>query len=394
LHILTREIGIIILLFCNNSLPLPHLFERVIKEFDLLYKKLAFIDSYRKEKMFADGLEELSHLFRIFEKFEKYSDMSSRRRVSLLAPFVAIGVAIGVAVWANQVLAQSLLHPNPGVFSRFNRLIAGDFIGPAPQGLTFREAWAKFEEKVPAWRDKSSSYIFWDDHAHIEGLQVIRIQESGLCYIHAPVVLQHYLVSINSGGIRHEMIDISKFVRTTFGFSSIFNRILNDGGGVSLRLLRTISGHSDDLRKDSYEIPETSSPNHQTITALIMHQLRARKAPALVSNFMVLPSFGALEVPSYNEFHGHSENLHAMVLVGYRTDPVTGQVFFLLQNWWKSMPFVEVSSAYFASAGAAITFVNSQLTSIPTKFPTIVSSYAETNADFPERMPEERKIYQ
>jgi tubulin gamma len=38
--------------------PLPQLFERVIKEFDLLYKKLAFIDSYRKEKMFADGLEE------------------------------------------------------------------------------------------------------------------------------------------------------------------------------------------------------------------------------------------------------------------------------------------------------------------------------------------------
>jgi hypothetical protein len=333
--------------------------------------------------------------FRIFEKFEKYSDMSSRRRVSLLAPFVAIGVAIGVAVWANQVLAQSLLHPNPGVFSRFNRLIAGDFIGPAPQGLTFREAWAKFEEKVPAWRDKSSSYIFWDDHAHIEGLQVIRIQNSGLCYIHAPVVLQHYLVSINSGGTNHEMIDISKFVRATFGFSSIFNDIVFDHGGYSLQILHTISGHGDDLRTTSpLTLFEPSWPAHQVAVDTIVHQLRSRKAPALVSNFMVLPSFGTLEVPSYTEFHGHSENLHAMVLVGYRTDPVTGQVFFLLQNWWKSMPFVEVSSAYFASAGAAITFVNSQLTSIPTKFPTIVSSYAETNADFPERMPEERKIYQ
>jgi hypothetical protein len=258
----------------------------------------------------------------------------------------------------------------------------------------FREAWAKFEEKVPAWRDKSSSYIFWDDHAHIEGLQVIRVQNSGLCHIHAPVALQRYLVSINSGGTNHKMIDISKFVRTTFGFSSIFNHIVFDLGGYSLQMLGTISGHGDNLRKVSYKIPETSDHAHQTITALIMHQLRSRKAPALVSGFNVVSSFGNDSVVSYTEFAGNIEGSHAMVLVGYRTDPVTGQVFFLLQNWWKSMPFVEVSSMYLASSFGDVTFVNTPLTSIPTQFPTIVSSYAETNADFPERMPEERKIYQ
>jgi hypothetical protein len=345
--------------------------------------------------------------FRIFEKFGKFTDMSFRRLVSLLTPigvaisvamglvdplpFLAIGTAIGVAAWANQGQVQSPLHRQPGIISRFHRLLVGDFVGPAPQGLTFPEAWAKFEEKVPAWRDKSSSYIFWDDHAHIEGLQVIRIQSSGLCCIHAPVVLQRYLVSINSGGTNHEMIDISKFVRATFGFSSIvFNH-----GSRSLQILETISGHGNNLSSVSYKIPKTSGPDHQTTTARIVQQLRSRKAPALVSGFKVESSFGSPgedPVVSYTKFAGNVEGSHAMVLVGYRKDPVTGQVFFLLQNWWKPMPFVEVSSAYLASSLADVTFVNTPLTSIPTQFPTVVSSYAETNADSPERM-EERKVY-
>jgi hypothetical protein len=56
---------------------------------------------------------------------------------------------------------------------------------------------AKFVKNNPEWLPNSSFVVFRDHpllakkpHAYVE-----RIQLSGLCYMHAPVVLQHYLVS-------------------------------------------------------------------------------------------------------------------------------------------------------------------------------------------------------
>jgi tubulin gamma len=37
------------------------LFERVIKQFDRLYSRKAFLENYRQESMFSDGLEEFEH---------------------------------------------------------------------------------------------------------------------------------------------------------------------------------------------------------------------------------------------------------------------------------------------------------------------------------------------
>jgi hypothetical protein len=48
---------------------------------------------------------------------------------------------------------------------------------------------------------------------------------------------------------------------------------------------------------------------------------------------------------------------HAMVIVGYRTDTASKQRHYLLQNWWKAKPYVEVDGEYLANAEANVHFV-------------------------------------
>lgn len=51
---------------------------------------------------------------------------------------------------------------------------------------------------------------------------------------------------------------------------------------------------------------------------------------------------------------------HAMVLVGFRQDGA--ELRFLLQNWWVSKPFVEVSQEYLVAAESRVFFVTTPQT--------------------------------
>ncbi|EPZ36220.1 hypothetical protein O9G_006255, partial [Rozella allomycis CSF55] len=69
--------------------------------------------------------------------------------------------------------------------------------GPAAK----MESWfAAFVGMHPEWSDEKSFVVFRDHndlkgkaHAHVE-----RFKKTGLCYMHAPVVLQHYLVAMTN----------------------------------------------------------------------------------------------------------------------------------------------------------------------------------------------------
>ena len=50
-----------------------------------------------------------------------------------------------------------------------------------------------------------------------------------------------------------------------------------------------------------------------------------------------------------------SEGMHVMLLVGVRQEGCEKR--YLLQNWWKNKPFVEVDSKYLASFGDTVYFV-------------------------------------
>jgi len=62
---------------------------------------------------------------------------------------------------------------------------------------------------------------------------------------------------------------------------------------------------------------------------------------------------------------------------------------FLLQNWWSTMEYVEVSAQYLAKSKANIEFVMEPLTEIPRGLPTIdaCATEAEDNGE-DKSMPE------
>jgi hypothetical protein len=79
--------------------------------------------------------------------------------------------------------------------------------------------------------------------------------------------------------------------------------------------------------------------------------------------------------------HTNKKELHAMVLIGARIDPIDGEYWFLLQNWWLDRFFIEVTREYLASSECSIHFVENIISDIPATLPLISSSYAETNTD-------------
>jgi hypothetical protein len=74
---------------------------------------------------------------------------------------------------------------------------------------------------------------------------------------------------------------------------------------------------------------------------------------------------------------GSKHSLHAMVLVGTRTDQA-GKRHFLLQNWWAKKQFVDVDIDYMLHCKGKIYFVTTRQTHIPSKYVTQDAHYGET----------------
>jgi len=98
-----------------------------------------------------------------------------------------------------------------------------------------------FCDKVTQWSNEKDSYVFFRDDGRVKGKNVLaqRSQLSGLCYIHGPDMLQHYLVSMKTGQFAG-MIDISKLIRDSFTAKQLEDHIFNDYGGSSETLLEFI----------------------------------------------------------------------------------------------------------------------------------------------------------
>ncbi len=78
---------------------------------------------------------------------------------------------------------------------------------------------------------------------------------------------------------------------------------------------------------------------------------------------------------------------HAMVMVGARRDAASGQLFFLLQNWWPRKQFVEVDAAYLSACRALVYFVATPQPHMPAALPTLEGRWFETEMlDKPEAL--------
>jgi hypothetical protein len=207
--------------------------------------------------------------------------------------------------------------------ARLARIVdTGEQASPEAVPLTFEV----FCKTHPVWADKTKSYVVFRDHeafAGKEGVFVERIQLSGLCYMHAPIVLQHYLVRMNSTE-QVMMLDMGIYLRQYMGDTALYKHIWEDAGGDSVEFLKHI------LVQDSQ--PEISTPDSDGSTWLTSLK---EHGPLLVSGAEIEDVFLNGDATSFcggltTEIHGR----HAMVLVGHRRDS-SGRNLFLLQNWWR-----------------------------------------------------------
>jgi hypothetical protein len=259
--------------------------------------------------------------------------------------------------------------------------MAGDVVG-GPHITTFATEFASFCERHPSWKDEMC-VLFWNSYPSIENLMVIRRQLSaGLCFMHAPVVLQHYLVSIKSetsSSSDRKMINIASYI-AQFRSGDALLRIVRDDKGVDSEAFLEEIYRSDPLFETSSSLINVRSKYWRETAEDISEQLKVR--PALVSNFKVDQSFydggtSFLDPGAFNQ--QLVKGRHAMLLIGSRVEG--DQMIFLLQNWWAGRYLIEVSASYLSRCGAVIVDVESSLTSVPDVFPTVGVLYAETAID-------------
>ncbi len=229
--------------------------------------------------------------------------------------------------------------------------------------------------------------FFWDSFAgNPTRLQVLRCQTSGLCYMHAPVVLQHYLVTLSNPDDEDPigMIDVAQYIRNRWKGKKLEDYLLRNMGGNSMEFLREITNNPD-LNLDTFLLNQRY---HRDICQTICDQLQHQ--PALVSQFGVDAEFlNSQEVFFHKPLdHGQFKGHHAMVMIGWRYDAVAQEYCFVLQNWWNSRYFVEVTSSYLQSTGALVSFVGEPLRAIPNEFPISHLLYAETAMDSCEGLSE------
>jgi hypothetical protein len=215
------------------------------------------------------------------------------------------------------------------------------------------EADSVFEDFVALhseWKD-SDSFVVFRDHLNLNGKShalVERFQKSGLCYMHACVVMQHYLVVMNNVN-EVPMLNMAEYLKKYMPGDALYHHIWNNKGGDSLDFLENILN----TRPDSETIVTLSN---KALAETEMDKLLKSYGPGLVSGFCVAKAFIGNDWQHLGKYKVEKfEGRHAMVLVGYRI--VDGKKRYLLQNWWKFKPYVEVDIEYLLSSKATIHFI-------------------------------------
>ncbi len=97
-------------------------------------------------------------------------------------------------------------------------------------------SWDDAMRMLPQWADPATSYVFHRDDPDIlpenRGQVLIqRVIERGPSYMHAPVVLQYYLISkYSKSKLDPVILDMAKYIRDTFSTEQLKRHFLEDEG--------------------------------------------------------------------------------------------------------------------------------------------------------------------
>jgi hypothetical protein len=255
---------------------------------------------------------------------------------------------------------------------------------------------------MPKWDDPLTSYIFHRDDPDIlpenrDQVLLQRVLEKEAGYLHAPVILQHYVVSKRKKSrMSPEILDIAKYIREVFKHEQLFNHIFLDKGMPSTDFLSMILDHDSVIRKVDFEF----------IDAAFLRE----HGPVLLSEFPICDDFaaddgrlvhdlaecddpapGAPRPPPVacanrrnftlytDEATGRCVRYHAMLIIGARTEGASRR--FLVQNWWRRHQFLELSIEYLEAlrgpGPSAYAVVTPQRAGVPAGFARPAAPYAE-----------------
>jgi hypothetical protein len=179
------------------------------------------------------------------------------------------------------------------------------------------------------------------------------------------------------------MIDIGIYEAKNLSGNELMRFLLETKGGDSRQVLLSICGlYNSQLREITLPNPILHEELFKQNCEQIYNQILIK--PYLVSGFCVYPDFKQQGKVFYQIEDlqvvpaGTKVPTHSMLLIGVRKD--SDQYIFLLQNWWASKYFVEVSAEYFQFCGGRLIYVEAEFNR-RSDLVTYVSSYAETSLD-------------
>jgi hypothetical protein len=157
----------------------------------------------------------------------------------------------------------------------------------SPQKSEF-EAKRVFDDFIAEHEEwaQRNSFVIFRDHKNLKGKPhalVERFQKSGLCYMHACVVVQHYLVAMNHQDVV-PMLNMAEYLKKYMSSESLYDHIWNNRGGDSLDFLEKI------LKKRPEPENMVSLTNESLVKSDIGDLLQSH-GPGLVSGFLVVSEF-------------------------------------------------------------------------------------------------------
>jgi hypothetical protein len=303
----------------------------------------------------------------------------------------------------KELIEKALIEKNT-IYRRLSRIIlTGDTAMIAiPDDV---QTWNSFCDKNPDWKDLERSYVCFRDDPVYEQKNILkqRVQNSALCYLHAPCILLYYLYKRNHPEF-NEIIDISSFIRNNFNKELLSKHIFDDFGGNSLQILKDLTLH----------IPRIKACNIEDIDKDFLIQY----GPVLTNSFLIYDDMIDMNISSHSKTTFKStfsydlpscpqilkqislndltkyelvsqnkripDKCHALLLIGIRNDD--DKTYYLFQNWWKEKQFFEADIDYLIECEIELHYVAEKIMTFQ-KTDLICGEYFETNCDIYEMSP-------
>ena len=213
----------------------------------------------------------------------------------------------------------------------------------------------------PEWSNTTLSYISLLANPKLRRSMISRVQLTGLCFLHAPLVALHYAINLIASESNNATVDITTALRHNFDDGILGSYLFADKGWWTQDIIEKVfepdpGAPIPRVLDFSIQFPSSSAQSGRDYSSL--HSNLVNYGVGIITTFDVDVAFWNASATSFSgtvltKFIGG----HSMVLIGVRFDEKVGQYYLLLQNWWNTLQIVEVRQDYASVNHAHLCFV-------------------------------------